>query len=492
MTQIPNTLLERLEPKILNEVFGYINSFTEHDKLKVIILCNETEIKNKIPDYIRIKEKLIRFTFNFVSDIEKVFTNFSKIYEKKYSDFLNNKKDFIVQLYIKGNHKNLRTLKFNLDIFEKIFESVVNNNNIQDTYIDAILDRFLFFTTTYSIEYKKGESEKSLSQLQRIDGDSKFNIGGIDINHLMSNMNKNHEADKGPKEYYELFSDIYIPYNSTPFSYYDAIASYIHTGLFNNTELIVKAKELEDTIKTRETKPAYQSLQRFNNIVSLEDNEFESVKNDIILSVKNGEYDIITYPQIFHHLMQIETAKINNFNITDEIISAFGEGIEKSKIISRYINSFESRFQNFTVYDDRYESIKKLATNANKSLKDNKIISISINFKKILDKNDGVFQFLSSDEFKYDPFFSFLDANDIFNSLIKSPNLTKDDFTKGIEARYLTSYLFDQNPQELAFLIDLSTITEKYLLSATNTISTLIFKDLIEILDKAIHNPKSI
>ncbi|MDZ8030488.1 P-loop NTPase fold protein [Nostoc sp. DedSLP04] len=60
---------------ILSNVLGYINSFVEHQDLKVIIVANEVELE-KIPNYKDIKEKVIGITLEIALDFEGALEKF--------------------------------------------------------------------------------------------------------------------------------------------------------------------------------------------------------------------------------------------------------------------------------------------------------------------------------------------------------------------------------------------------------------------------------
>ena len=111
--------LERLATNTLNEVLGFINTYTEHQNLKVIIVADEEKIKAKIDDYDNVKEKLVRFTYLFNPELRDVFPSFVKRYEsQEYQHFLTSNMNRICGLFEKGEHKNLRSLRFVLDLFE--------------------------------------------------------------------------------------------------------------------------------------------------------------------------------------------------------------------------------------------------------------------------------------------------------------------------------------------------------------------------------------
>ena len=122
--------LERIcEDKIsVKEVLGLINSYAEHSHLKVIIVCNEKHFlvdgeDNKAQtDYQTYKEKCVRFTYKFVPDVSVVYDAIiNKIGNGEYKSYLLKEKTTLLSLFDVGGKRNLRTLKFIIDSFEKIY-----------------------------------------------------------------------------------------------------------------------------------------------------------------------------------------------------------------------------------------------------------------------------------------------------------------------------------------------------------------------------------
>ena len=103
----------------LNSLLGYINSFVEHQGLKVIILANEEELKivenkeeNKSNLYIKIKEKLIGKTFRVIHDIYSAHVSFvSWIENEEVKKFFDEKKENIIEIFNLADYNNLRHLK---------------------------------------------------------------------------------------------------------------------------------------------------------------------------------------------------------------------------------------------------------------------------------------------------------------------------------------------------------------------------------------------
>lgn len=125
--------LERCECPI-NEVFGFVNSFVEHDHMKVVFIANEKEIiknnnsyftnsKNEIHEeiYYTIKEKIIGETIKYYTNIIKSI------------------KPLIKNSNIKDEIKN----EINLDIFSKACDcGFLNENEINLRVIQFFLYKF--------------------------------------------------------------------------------------------------------------------------------------------------------------------------------------------------------------------------------------------------------------------------------------------------------------------------------------------------------------
>jgi len=204
--------LERIHESILNDALGYINSFIEHQNVKVIIIGDENILSNKVKEYDKIKEKIIRFTYNFAPDIINVFESFSDVYPLNYRGFLINKKAFICEIFEKSSHKNLRTLKFHLDLFKKIFDSI-DSLKIDRKYQIEILDRILFFATTYAIEYKKINDREKLKELKHLSSQNLLNFANIDFDAIFDNNDKI-ETQIKVKSYSEEFKEMYLPFDN--------------------------------------------------------------------------------------------------------------------------------------------------------------------------------------------------------------------------------------------------------------------------------------
>ena len=137
----------------LTQLLGYINSFIEHQELKVIIIANEEELrcieKNNNQEkklYGKIKEKLIGKTFQVEHDFNQAFSDFVyRIKQKETQQFLTQNKDKILNIFNTANYHNLRHLKQCMWDFERFLQSIPKKyRKNTDMMTDLLLHFFIF------------------------------------------------------------------------------------------------------------------------------------------------------------------------------------------------------------------------------------------------------------------------------------------------------------------------------------------------------------
>ena len=123
------------------ETLGYINSFVEHEGLKVIILANEVEILSENVDrYGEIKEKLVGQTLEVRSTAASAIVNFlESITESATNVFLRRHIKEILLLHAQSGTNNLRILKQSLWQFEQLATCFSERHWANDEAILAVL-----------------------------------------------------------------------------------------------------------------------------------------------------------------------------------------------------------------------------------------------------------------------------------------------------------------------------------------------------------------
>jgi hypothetical protein len=143
--------LERnsLKPTIL---LGYINTFIEHQKLKVILVGDETKLmSNDANVYSDTKEKIIGNTFNIAPVSEAALRNFIiEIKDEKCKNLLLSTESKILKLFTTISYNNLRDLRQTLLSFEYLFINIDDKFKEDTEYFENLLMAYCYL----SIEIK--------------------------------------------------------------------------------------------------------------------------------------------------------------------------------------------------------------------------------------------------------------------------------------------------------------------------------------------------
>jgi len=146
-------------------VLGYINNLIENKSAKIIILGNQSEIidpkiqkdeaDEDAKNYLKIKEKCIRWTFDLDPEIDKIFDAFhGNLKNTSLKEFLLKNKDNICNLFEEYGELNFRIMNFYFDILEKIYPKFYNE-------IDSIKNEIIFYSFICVAETLKGDLNTS-------------------------------------------------------------------------------------------------------------------------------------------------------------------------------------------------------------------------------------------------------------------------------------------------------------------------------------------
>lgn len=385
--------LERLPGDLLNEVLGFINNYTEHQGVKVIIIAHEKVLDEKVTDYRKIKEKLIRFTYTYQPDLAAVYPEFILRYDDdSYQKFLLNQKTFICQTFEKGQHKNLRTLRFVLDLFSGVFAAVGGIDQINDEYRPEILHRFLFFLMTYAIEYKKdGITDAKIEALKQMG--SMLESGGLTLRFFDMPDKQEPEEEDNIKEkqkpdynFSRQFERIYITSSGQTYHYYEFLRQFIHTGNLNKDVLADECIDININSENAKLKPEYVALRKFDNCLLLEDDEFDSIYKEVLHFVSVGTYPLKQYPNIFANIVNCEMAKVKGVLVDEELINLFKSAIDKVAESAVY----EGKINEMRHYQEpeALEEIRKYVSDKNESLQHDQEIKIAKHVILFLEKGE--------------------------------------------------------------------------------------------------------
>ncbi|MDJ0737602.1 MAG: P-loop NTPase fold protein [Nostocaceae cyanobacterium] len=262
--------LERCQIDIGN-LLGYINSFVEHQDLKVVLVANEDELlkRNGESDssslYKDIKEKLIGRTFEIFPDFQGALEDFiTKVDDSHLKDFLQNNNEIIQELYAAGEYRNLRNLNQIILDFQRIYQELPEKAKNKSELLQDILK----ILTAFSIEINRGNMlAKDISKL--LEASVYQKIKGVNLYQVK------HSAVKDKTKEEILLQKIIDRYPMLKLNIYEPFPSLEWWEIFFD-QGIVDIEKLDKLLSNskyfeNENTPNWVRLWRFT---SLDDDEF--------------------------------------------------------------------------------------------------------------------------------------------------------------------------------------------------------------------------
>ena len=327
--------LERIKTELLREVLGYINTLVEHDKVKVVFICNENELKDV--DYHKYKEKIVRFTHTIKADISKMVVEFAKERNEAYSRYISERKDFIAFVYQKGNCSNLRTLKYNLDIYEHIYDIIrgtIQPDNEQ--HVNTIADYMLRLSMVYSIEFRRDNDEVKLKSLAAINKQWCYQIDTMDSLSRQSEDNDNKQKSQKKKSEAEkivdyqrqikkcYFANSYIFGSSMP------MIEYLLTGYCDEDSMKSNIRRIEAEAKRYETSEEKRLYQELTQFWDTDDDVMKAAVRRTMERVREGSFLLQDYPLFFLALQRLQNFGFIDLKMTiSELQEIFDTAISK-------------------------------------------------------------------------------------------------------------------------------------------------------------------
>lgn len=137
----------------VKELYGYINRFVEHNRFKVIVVCNSTEITDK-EIFNRFREKIIGRTFEIHSDIDAAINSFANEIPTSY--FVQQHISEVKEAFKLTGYSNLRVLRQCIRDINQIFQGIHidNGNPYQNKELFYFLIRFVVLYSEMSTSNK--------------------------------------------------------------------------------------------------------------------------------------------------------------------------------------------------------------------------------------------------------------------------------------------------------------------------------------------------
>lgn len=311
------------------EVLGLINTFSEHRNIKVVIVCNEEAFRKKTiegniqlaldDEYRQYKEKTVRFTYTCKADMWDVYhVLLSKYKEKEYGAYIEECTERILALFGIGGKSNIRTLKFFIEIYEKLYNEVTDL--LTSDARPKILDRLLTTTLIYVMEYKQGVSPKDLLRLREPIADTLAEMyEGVTPMELEAEPEREtYQIDKVQERYEQYYEDmVRLPW----------LIDYIASGALNTYSVRDFATKLEAELLRIESSPAMQAMEKIKNLRTIDDEELEPTVQEIWNYIEQNEYTVAELLDIYSTFVTYTINRIDGFAIPEEKDDVFKEAL---------------------------------------------------------------------------------------------------------------------------------------------------------------------
>ena len=458
--------LERIKPSLLVELLGYINTLVEQDKVKVVFICNDSELKHL--DYRKYKEKIVRFTHTIKADIAKMVVEFASGRNEDYSNYLIKRKDFIASVFQKGNCSNLRTLKFNLDIFEHIYKTIgITIQSVNEQHVNAVANYMLLLSMVYSIEYRRDNDEKKLKSLADINKQWSYQIDTLDSlsRHSENSDDKQKSQEQKSEEekivdYQRYIKKCYFA-NSFIFGSSIPMIDYLLTGYCDDDALRINILSIETEAKRYEESEEKRLYQELTQFWDTDDDVMREAVRRTMERVREGSFLLQDYPLFFLALQRLQNFRFIDLKMSiQELQEIFDAAISKFKDVpfvdgldAYYYQSNDVSTPEYVALVNKVRDIN--AHNNQKNLRTEfETIVRNVNSAESLDKYERVLTCL----------FKNIGAEQFFELFTKYHNSRKHDYWIFFDKRYDGKNFVDLDRE---FINSLQDILNKYLSDST-------------------------
>jgi hypothetical protein len=456
--------LERCELKI-EETLGYINYFVEQEKIKVVIVSNDTEIKES-DNFLRKKEKLIGATFNYTEDQNLAIRSILEEVENfELKAELISMTSFIFEIFNSIGYKNLRAFKQTIFDFERFYRKdfFEYKGKFDQDIFENILKSFLII----SLENKIGRFDKKILKFKKDDGKNNDNkeivlkiMRGIDGKDAEAFMNKYNLSLKD----FILSPDIWN--------------EIINLNIKDEVKI---NKELYDVyFRLKEEQPTWYKLMNF---LDFEEDIFESFIRLAKQDIESSKLTNLT--DIFHTISMLIYFKDNKlifFPLEDLLSKALNqvkellniqEGIRSIAVDS----SFREYSVNYAFYAKDIEKFEIFMDDVVK-LYANKYVEKNservYRFMRLMESDSYEFYQLVINEYYDYPIFNFFNIEDFVNRLCQIKSEDTMRILYAMERRYEVNSPKNIYSQEMKWFEEVIRTTEKKLESAERLVKAKI------------------
>lgn len=273
----------------------------------------------------------------------------------EYCDYLNTNKVAILSLFGIGDNKNLRTLKFFIDAFKEIYNTVKGAK-----YEDQVVSSYLLSFMLYTIEHKDGHSKDELDSLDT----SKYKIDTSFFSafHQESEQRQEEKKIDFPTMFEQKYKDVFSQFRSN-----NLFVDYIFSGYLDKDALRKDVAVIEADYDRQVLTSEGRVYQRLNMMTKINDEDVTSLIEEMLSYVKADRYNLYDLLYIYSLLLKYDYWKIDGFELTAEIDAEFRASMDRQKLKHTFNNMFEVRtpyFENTSSDKSQYAKYTALKNHA--------------------------------------------------------------------------------------------------------------------------------
>ena len=461
--------LERCELKI-EETLGYINYFVEQENIKVLVVSNDTEIKES-DNFLRKKEKLIGTTFNYSEDQDLAIKSIlEEIDNFELKAKLITVIPLITETFNRIGYKNLRAFKQSVFDFERFYRKDIFewNGNFDQEIFEKLLKYFLIL----SLENKKGRFHNEILKFKK-DEESTSNAEEKGTNKILKIMRGVDSKDS---------EDFMNKYNC---SLNDFILSSKRWHEIINLNIIdqnqINLDLYEAHFRLKEDKPTWFRLMDFWDLSELEfDDLIKKAKEEVESNKLEHPTDVL---HIISMLIYFKKNKLIYFAVDKLLPIAKAHWVNLFEVNERMrkINDFS-----FTEYSGSYgfyakgiEQFDKFIREIMESYEDKykeKNIERVQELLNLMETNGWLFSQRisltnSEENFYYDfPILKEINSKDFARKLCDTRSNHSNSILHGISNRYMIKGSFDMYAEEKNWFDAVENSIKKDILDSANRI----------------------
>lgn len=357
--------VERIDEKLLPEVFAVFNQYVETHHAKVILVCNDSKM-DCVSEYL---EKTVRFKLRYEASISDTLLQIlkDKKYNEEYTTFIKNYSNLIVEIFSILQCCNLRTLIFVLDNYLKIYNQIISCQ-YDESYNNLLFEENWKDLIVYSVAFKQGFSDWEIQQMEYTTPELML---GVETNPLEDVPNEKMPSDRDNE-----VKRAKVQFGKISWKYRKEIALLVMNGYLDLTEFKNHSeRRIADWKKEANSEEQQFCLNLMRGWRQMEDDDIQPTLERGYKMLIGGKFNLYQIAMFFSVWMQLEGSNIDGCAMCSEQMCEFEKAINRAVANHTFDHRFEWCIPQWDPNEqgesaEKYRKIAKLACEANKNAKE--------------------------------------------------------------------------------------------------------------------------